>query len=125
MTVPADERARDLLRNGGPSGAWHTATREAIGAHLTNDDAARDYWQAVQGVLGLIAPRPGPGNLDIYRSAKLLIAQHGAVQAWEIAMKQAAAIEDEDMSQHTTMLRIADAVHAMSPGGPEEHRMEF
>lgn len=75
MNVPADERATDLLRESGPTEAWQTATREAIGAHLAYDHASRDYWRAVQGVLGLIAPRPGPGNRDIFRSVQLLIAR--------------------------------------------------
>ena len=123
MNIPADERARDLLREGGPTEAWQTATREAIDAHLANDHVGRDYWRAVQGVLGLIAPRPGPGNRDIYRSAKLLIARHGAEEAWRLVMKQ--ADEDEGLAQQATTLRIADAVHAMSPGGPEEGRTEF
>lgn len=123
MNVPADERARDLLREGGPTEAWQTATREAIDAHLANDHVSRDYWRAVQGVLGLIAPRPGPGNRDIYRSAKLLIARHGAEEAWRLVMKQ--ANEDQGLAQQATTLRIADAVHAMSPGGPEEGRTEF
>ena len=123
MNIPADKRARDLLRQDGPSKAWQTATREAIDAHLVNDYASRDYWRAVQGVLGLTAPRPSSGNRDIYRSAKLLIARHGAEEAWRLAMKQ--ADEDEGLAQQATTLRIADAVYAMSPGGPEEGRTEF
>ena len=123
MIVPAVERARELLREAGPTEAWQTATREAIDAHLADDHASRDYWRAVQGVLGLIAPRPGPGNRDIYRSAKLLIARHGAEEAWRLVMKQ--ADEEEGLAQQATSLRIADAVHAMSPGGPEEDRTEF
>jgi hypothetical protein len=122
MIVPA-ERARKLLREGGPSEAWQTATREAIDAHLLNDHSSRDYWRAVQGVLGLIAPRPNPGNRDIYRSAKLLIARHGAKEAWSIAMKQADA--DQGLAQQATRLRVADAIHAIFPGGPEDGRTEF
>lgn len=123
MNVPADERARDLLRENGPTEAWQTATREAIDAHLVNDHASRDYWRAVQSVLGLTAPRPGPGNRDIYRSAHLLIARHGAEEAWRLVMMQ--ADKDEGLAQQATTLRIADAIHAMSPGGPEEARTEF
>ena len=123
MSVPADEQAWDLLKRVGPTEAWQTATREAIDAHLANDHASRDYWRAVQNVLRLIAPRPGPGNRDIYRSAQLLIARHGAEEAWRLVMKQ--ADEDEGLAQQATTLRIADAVHAMSPGGPEEGRTKF
>ena len=123
MNVPADERARDLLREDGPSKAWEAATREAINACLVNNYASLDYWRAVQGVLGLIAPRPGPGNRAIYRSAKLLIALYGAEEAWRLAMRR--ADEDEGLARQATTLRIADAVHAMSPGGPEEGRKEF
>jgi len=123
MNIPADERARDLLREVGPTEAWQAATQEVIDAHLANDHASRDYWRAVQSVLGLIAPRPGPGNRDIYRSAQLLIARHGAAEAWRLAMMQ--ADEDEGLVQQVTTLRIADAVHAMSSGVPEEGRTEF
>ena len=97
MIVPAEERARELLKEAGPTEAWQTATREAIDAHLGNDHASRDYWRAVQGVLSLIAPRPGPGDLDIYRSAKLLIDRHGAEEAWRLVMKQAG--QDEGLAQ--------------------------
>jgi len=46
MSVPANKRARALLRESGPTEAWQTATREAIDAHLAKDDASRDYWRA-------------------------------------------------------------------------------
>lgn len=123
MSVPANERARALLRESGPTEAWQTATREAIDAHLAKDDASRDYWRAVQSVLGLIAPRPGPGNRDIYRSAKLLIALHGPEEAWRLVMRQ--ADRNKGLAEQATTLRIADAIHAMSPGGPEEGRTRF
>lgn len=86
--------------------------------------ADRDFWKAVQAELLRTAPRPGPGDLDIYRTAKMLIARDGSHEAWHLAMERATR-EQDNLYQQAISLRVADAIKALSPGGPEEWRTEF
>ena len=78
----------------------------------------------MQAELLRVAPRPGPGDLDIYRTAKMLIAQHGAREAWHLTIERATR-EQDNLYQQSIFLRVADAIKALSPGGPEEGRTEF
>ena len=102
--------ARKLL-----SEAWQHATREAIDAHLRRDGAASAHWSAVMGHLKAIAPKPGAGDLDVYRSAKLLMSEKGAQDAWHHAMQRSAEAQ-EDLPNHTYWLRVADAVTSLADG---------
>ena len=119
-----ENKAAALIAESGPPGAWHAATREAIEAHLSGRAIDRAYWKAVQVELLRTAPRPGPGDLDIYRTAKMLIARHGSHQAWHVVMERATR-EQDTLHHQAIYLRVADAIKALSPGGPEEGRTEF
>lgn len=112
--------ARTLLAEHGPPEAWQHSTREAIEAHLRHDAAAAAHWAAVQQELKAIAPRPGAGDLDIYRSARGLIGERGSQDAWRHAMQQGVEAGD-DLAEQTYWLRVADAVNALARGyGQEE-----
>ena len=115
--MAAAERARALLRDEGAPEAWQHATREAIDAHLRRDVATRQFWCDVQAELRRIAPLPGPGDLDIYSSAKRLIAEHGFAEALRLACQRGAEM-DGDLVQQAVWMRIADAINALSKNQP-------
>ena len=124
MILDPDAKAAALLRELGPPDAWQTANREAIDAHLQGRADDREYWRGVQTVLFRTASRPGPGDPDVYRSVRLLMAEHGPEEALRMVMQRATA-EDGDLLRQSLSLRTADAIRALSPGGPEENRTEF
>ena len=95
----AKQVARTLLGKHGSAEAWQHATREAIDAHLREDAAAAAHWAAVQQELRAIAPRPGAGNLDIYRTARTFISYYGTQEAWRHAMQQGVEAEDDLLGQ--------------------------
>ncbi len=115
--MTAAEQARALLRDEGAPEAWQHATREAIDAHLRRDVATRQFWCDVQAELRRIAPLPGPGDLDVYRSAKRLIAEHGVAEALRLACRRGAEM-DGDLVQQAVWTRIADAINALSKSQP-------
>ena len=110
--------ARTILIEQGPPEAWQHATREAIEAHLRDGAPAATHWAAVQEGLKAIAPRPGAGDLDIYRSARALIGERGTQEAWRHAMQQGAEAGD-DLLKQVYWLRVADAVTALKAGSEE------
>ena len=107
--------ARRLLDEQGPPEAWQHSTREAIDAHLRHDVRAAAHWAAVQRELKEIAPRPGAGDLDIFRSAQGIIGERGSVEAWRHAMQQGVEAGD-DLVKQAYWLRVADAVNALAKG---------
>ena len=111
--------ARTLLNNQGPPEAWQHSMRVAIEAQLRHDSAAAAHWVAVQEELKAIAPRPGAGDLDIYRSARALTSERGAQGAWRHAMQQGVAMEG-DLAKQAYWLRVADAVNALAQGYGKE-----
>lgn len=111
----AKEVTRTLLDEHGPAETWQHATREAIDAHLRGDAAAAAHWAAIQQELRAIAPRPGAGDLDIYRAARTLVAYYGAQEAWRHAMQQSVEAEGDLLGQ-AYWLRVADAVNALARG---------
>ncbi len=54
-----------------------------------------------------------PSNLDIYRSAKLLIDQHGEYARLEADMRADAMLKKGDMKGATTWRRIVKAVEEL------------
>ena len=83
--------------------------------YLRRDAAAAAHWAAVQRELKAIAPRPGAGDLDIYRSARNLIGGRGTQDAWRHAMQQGVEAGD-DLQLQAHWLRVADAVNALAQG---------
>ncbi len=59
-------------------------------------------------------------DLDIYRSAKLLIDQHGEDAARHAAMRADALLEGGDMEGKTVWLRILSAVKELQQREPGE-----
>ena len=107
--------AHTLLGEQGPPEAWQHSTREAIDAHLRQDAAAAAHWSAVQQELKVVAPRPGAGDLDIYRSARMLMGERGAHGAWSYAMQQGIEAAG-DLLKQAYWLRVSDAVSALANG---------
>ncbi len=58
-------------------------------------------------------------DLDIYRSAKLLVDQHGEDAAIEAAMRADAMLEKGAMAGAATWRRIVKAVEEVSPLVPK------
>ena len=58
-------------------------------------------------------------DLDIYRSAKLLIDQHGEAAAIEAAMKSDALLDKGDLDGAAVWRRIVEAVNEMQRGEPK------
>lgn len=121
ILTPAAQAA-GLLENHGSQEAWQRATREAVDAQLAGELTKLDHWKAVQNELSRLAPRPDPGDLDVYRAAQLLILVYGEAEAWRQMMEKAASQEGNLLHQAIS-LRVADAVRALSTGGPEEGRL--
>ena len=115
----AKQVARTLLAEQGPPEAWQHSTREAIDAHLRHDADAAAHWAAVQRELMGIAPRPGAGDLDIYRAARGIIGERGSEEAWRHAMQQGVEAEG-DLLKQAYWLRVADAVNALAKGHGKE-----
>ena len=107
------QRAAELLQQHGAPEAWQVATRNAIDAHLSGDQAAVLSWMAVQQALRQVAPRPAPGDLDVYRTARLLIDQHGPDGARRFVEARLAAHAGNVMQQ-VLAERIARAVQALT-----------
>ena len=118
--VPADNACK-LLALHGPSGAWHVAPAAAVGARLGRELDRRDHWRAVQSELSMMAPRPGPGDRDIYRTANLLVQAKGAREAAACALQRAVELEG-DVEGQAAWARVfeAIAVLARTEPGPEE-----
>ncbi len=57
-------------------------------------------------------------EIDIYRSAKLLIDQHGEDAGLEAAMRADAMLEKGDMEGATTWRRIVKAVEELLAAAP-------
>ena len=114
--------AAALVAEHGPREAWHWAIGQALDAHLARDMAALAYWKSIQLALSKLAPVPGPDDLDIYRTAKLLIDAHGGREAARIVWQRGVEMGD-DLMGRATWARIADAVTALSSDGPHEDQM--
>jgi len=61
-----------------------------------------------------------PDEIDIYRSAKLLIDQHGDDAARHAAMRADALLEAGDMEGKAVWLRILSAVQELQQREPGE-----
>lgn len=65
------------------------------------------------------------GELDVYRSAHLLIKQHGPDAAIRAAMKADAFLEQGDVDGHSVWIRIKKAIEELQatarPAGQAKH----
>lgn len=111
---PADQAAELLLQHGAPE-AWQIATRNAIDARISGDEATMMGWMAVQQALRHLAPRPAPGDIDVYRAARLLIEQHGPQGATQFAEERMAA-HAGDVMQQALSERVIKAVLELTEG---------
>ena len=62
-------------------------------------------------------------DLDIYRSAKLLVKQHGDEAPIEVAMRADAMLEHGDMNGRAAWLRILAAVNELLDTRPSEGKV--
>lgn len=81
---PSLERAlaENLIAERGRAGALSYATAQALEHHMAEDVMAHEHWQRVILELRALTSRPPQtSNLDIYRSARILLGTYGEGEA--------------------------------------------
>ena len=119
MEPEAADHARALLARHGPHAVWDVVVTANLNALAKGSVDQIEHWRLVQVELVRIAPRPGPSDLDVVRSAQVLLATQTPKEAWRHAMARAAELEGDLIGQ-SVMLRIADAVTMLSLEQPTD-----